>query len=85
MSRRDIKPWDERGTRLVSTMCAYQQLGWSENKRGTLLGFSSKYPECIRVVVDGTKTPVVFHVKFWRRAQTSAEKSMLPANDREMT
>jgi hypothetical protein len=36
------------------------------NRRATVVGVSSiKYPSCIRIIFDGTKTPQRFHQSFF--------------------
>ena len=74
MSRREVTRDDEIGTRLLATSEAMLAGVAHIGARATLVGFG-RNPDLIRVVVDGNKTRQTYHRKFWRRAQTFAEKA----------
>lgn len=74
MSRREVSDYDDIGTRLLPTADACLQFPQLRGTRGTLVGFGRETRAFIRVKRDDIKTVERYHRKFWRRAQTHAEK-----------
>ena len=41
----------------------------SEDRRGTVVGWSSQRADCVRIVRDGVKTKERFQMDFWEKAE----------------
>jgi hypothetical protein len=66
------------GDRLLPTAIAVIEGVVSPGQKGTFVGFGRASHNLIRVLRDGRKYPDRYHYRYWRRAQTEAEKAAQP-------
>ena len=65
------------GDRVRSTQDGVKHLEFEDTRVGTVVGLSPD-PDCVKVKMDGLKTPVLYHKTFWERISDRKQDAGVP-------